>query len=55
MSDTNFIFFRTYLQLFLAGHPTAEDVNHLILTLQWAGVACISQVKTINAFVIVLK
>ncbi|KAJ6877603.1 ALBINO3-like protein 2 [Populus alba x Populus x berolinensis] len=34
---------RAISKLFLAGHPTAEDVNHLILTLQWAGVACISQ------------
>ncbi|XP_034903410.1 ALBINO3-like protein 2, chloroplastic isoform X2 [Populus alba] len=34
---------RAISKLFLAGHPTTEDVNHLILTLQWAGVACISQ------------
>ncbi|KAJ6360394.1 hypothetical protein OIU77_004414 [Salix suchowensis] len=34
---------RAISKLFLADHATAEDANHLILTLQWAGVACISQ------------
>ncbi|KAJ6906215.1 ALBINO3-like protein 2 [Populus alba x Populus x berolinensis] len=36
---------RAISNLILTGHPTAEDVDHLILASQWAGVACIRQGK----------
>ncbi|CAK7329634.1 unnamed protein product [Dovyalis caffra] len=36
---------RAISKLILSGHPTAEDVDHLILASQWAGVACIRQEK----------
>lgn len=36
----------TSQQLFHAGHPTeSEDIDLLIVASQWAGVACIRQVK----------
>ncbi|KAJ6409808.1 hypothetical protein OIU84_009322 [Salix udensis] len=36
---------RAISNLILTGHPTAEDVDHLILASQWAGVAYIRQGK----------
>ncbi|KAF9676065.1 hypothetical protein SADUNF_Sadunf09G0099700 [Salix dunnii] len=36
---------RAISNLILTGHPTVEDVDHLILASQWAGVACIRQGK----------
>ncbi|CAK7340305.1 unnamed protein product [Dovyalis caffra] len=42
---------RAISKLFLAGYPTAEDVDHLILASQWASVACISQGKNSEGIV----
>lgn len=32
-------------QLFLIGHPTEDEVDLMILASQWAGAACVRQVK----------